>query len=431
MRNAKIGLAFGALLAVLFCTQPSSGQLPGASPATLGTANNYTALARGFAAVGLNPAGLGMPETSGFTLALFPVKMAQSLDPLTFSDFADYEGVVVPGSVKEDWIQQIAAAGGQTGSGVLEVTAFSASWNNFGVQLSTIASGQATLNDAAAELLFFGNAGRTGEAGDFDLQGSGLSGYAVTTLGISVGFPIARRWVPGVEEGLSLGATLKQSWGHVLAFAEDSGTLAQSDPLEVDVNFPVIHPDTEQQDWSRGSGLGFDVGLAWKRGPWAAAAVIQNLVHTFEWDLGMLAYRPGTAVFDEDTNDSDFDERPATQAPSSLQDRIKDLTFKPVLALGGAYDAFENLTVTAEFRQRVGDGLDTGPKMHLGVGMEYRPTPSVPLRAGVAAITDGFQLGGGLGLVLGPIHVGFAAMYQTGDVGDGVAGTFGLSFGGG
>jgi hypothetical protein len=372
-----------------------------------------------------------MPETSGFTLALFPIQMAQSLDPLTFSDFVDYEGVVVPASVKEDWLQQIAAARGQIGSGTLEVTAFSFSWNNFGLQLSSVASGKANLNDAAAELLLFGNAGRTGEPGNFDLQGSGLNGYAVTTLGISAGFPIARRWAPGVEQGLSIGATLKQSWGHVLAFAEDAGTLVQSEPLGIDVKFPVIHPNTDGGDWSRGSGIGLDVGVAWERGPWAAAAVVQNLFHTFEWDLGELVYRPGEAVFDEDTNESDFDERPATEAPSSLQDKVRDLTFKPVVVLGGAYDAFEKLTVTAEFRQRAGDGLDTSPKTHLGVGMEYRPTPSIPLRAGLAAITDGFQLGGGFGLILGPVHLGFAAMYQTGDVGDGVAGTFGLSFGGG
>ena len=431
MRNAKMKVLLWALLGVLFWTQPSSAQLPGASTATLGTANNYMVLARGFAAVGLNPAGLGMPETEGFTLALFPVKVSQSLDPLTFSDFVDYEGVVVPASVKEEWLQSISSAGGQSGSGTLDVTEFSFSWSNFGVQLSTIAAGQANLNDAAAELLFFGNAGRTGVPGDFDLQGSGMNAFAVTTLGISAGFPIARRWVPGVEEGLSIGATLKQSWGHALAFAEDSGTLAQSDPLSVDVDFPVIHPTDDWKDFSRGSGLGLDVGVAWERGPWAAAAVVQNVFNTFEWDLAELAYRPGEALFDEDTNQSDFDELPATEAPSALQEKVKDLTFKPVLALGGAYDASEDLTLTAELRQRAGDGLATGPKSHIGIGMEYRPTPTLPLRAGVAAITNGFQVGGGLALILGPVHIGIAGLYQTGDVGDGMAGTFGLSIGGG
>jgi hypothetical protein len=63
--------------------------------------------------------------------------------------------------------------------------------------------------------------------------------------------------------------------------------------------------------------------------------------------------------------------------------------------------------------------------------MEYLPAPAVPLRAGFAFITEGFQLGGGLGLILGPVHLGIGALYQTGDVGDGLAGTFGLSFGGG
>ncbi len=431
MRNARFGSALLALVAVLSWAEPSFGQLPGASPATLGTANNYMVLARGFAAIGLNPAGLGMPETSGFTLALLPAGGSQSLDPLTLSDLADYEGVILPASVKEDWLQQISAAGGQSGAAAANVTYLSASWNNFGLQLSTVVSAQANLNDAAAELLFFGNAGRTGMAGDFNLQGSGASAYAVTTLGISAGFPIARRWVPGLKQGLSVGATLKQSWGHALAFAEDGGTLAESDPLGIDVDFPVIHPREGSSGLNRGSGLGVDVGVAWERGPWAAAAAVQNLFNTFEWDLAELAYRPGEAVFDENTNQSDFEERPATDAPAALQDKVKELTFKPALALGGAYEASETLTVTAELRQRVGDGLEADPKSHLGIGMEFRPTPIVPLRAGFAIVTKGFQVGGGMGLVLGPVHLGFAALYQTGDVGDGLAGSFGLSFGGG
>ncbi|MGD2120720.1 MAG: hypothetical protein PVJ76_03205, partial [Gemmatimonadota bacterium] len=263
-----------------------------------------------------------------------------------------------------------------------------------------------------------------------DLQGSGLNGYAVTTLGISAGFPLSRRWVPGVEQGLSIGATLKQSWGHALAFAEDAGTLAQSDPLGIEVDFPVIHPSSDGSAWNKGSGLGLDMGVAWKRGPWSAAGVVKNLFNTFEWDLDELVYRPGEAVFDEDTNDSDFDERPASEAPSGLRSEVEDLDFKPAIILAGAYQARDDLTIMGELNQRLGDGLETGPKSHLGIGLQYLPTPAVPLRAGVAVITDGFQLGGGLGLILGPVHLGFGALYQTDDVGDGLAATFGLSFGG-
>lgn len=431
MRKAIFSLALGALLPLSLSPQPAVGQLPGASPAVLSTANNYTALARGFAAVGLNPAGLGMPDAEGLTLALFPVTFSQSLDPLGFSDFTDYEGQIIPASVKEDWLQQIASAGGQTGTGLMELTAFSFSWNNFGLQFSTVASGHANLNDAAAELLLFGNAGRSGEPGDFDLQGSGLDAFAVSTLGISVGVPLSRRWVPGLRQGLAVGFTLKQSWGHALVYAEDAGTLAQSNPLGVQVDFPVIHPTDSWNDFSRGSGLGMDVGVAWERGPWAASAVVQNLFNTFEWDLAELVYRPGTAEFNDETNSSDFDQQPATEAPDALRDKVTELTFKPVLTLGGAYEASEKLTVTGELRQRAGDGLATGPKSHLGLGLEYWPTPNIPLRGGAAVITDGFQVGGGAGLVLGPVNVGFGALLQTGDAGEGFAATFGLSFGGG
>ena len=410
MRSANIGSTLGVLLTVLLWIQPSSGQLPGASPAALGTANNYTTLARGFAAVGLNPAALGMPESRGMTVAVLPLRVSQSLDPLTFSDFVDYEGVVVPAGVKEDWLQQT----------ILEKVGDKAiRFHREPTHLN--------LNDAAAELLLFGNAGRTGEAADLDLQGSKLQGYAVTTLGVSAGIPLPGRRAPGV----SIGATLKKSWGHALAFAEDAGTFVRSDPLSVEMSFPMVHPSDDGSDFSRGSGFGLDLGAAWKQGPWAASAVIQNIVNTFEWDLAELVYRPGRALFDEDTNDSDFDERPGTDAPSALQDQVEELTFNPVLGLGGAYDAREDLTLTAEARRRVGDGLDIGPSSHLGVGMEYRPTPSVPLRGGLALITDGFQLGGGAGLVLGQVHLGVAVLYQGGDVGKGVAGTFGLSFGGG
>ena len=92
---------------------------------------------------------------------------------------------------------------------------------------------------------------------------------------------------------------MKQSWGHVLAFAEDQGTLAQSDPLGFELDFPVIHPGEGGSNWSRGSGIGLDLGVAWQRGPWAAAGVVKNVFNTFEWDLDELVYRPGEAVFDE------------------------------------------------------------------------------------------------------------------------------------
>jgi hypothetical protein len=427
MRNMTKSMAFGVVLLVLLQLQPLTGQVPGASPATLGTANNYTVLARGFAAVGLNPAGLGMSEIEGPSLALFPIQIRRSLDPLGVSDYLDYEGEVVPDAVKEDWLQRISEAGGQTGGGTVEITPFSLSWNRLGFQLSTIASGFTNLNPAAAELLFFGNSGRTGSPGNFDLAGSTLNGFAVTTFAISGGFPISRRWAPGVEQGLALGATLKSSWGHALVFAEDAGSSAQGDPLSLNLDFPMIYSASDAGFWSGGSGLGIDVGGIWKRDAWSVAAVITNLVNNFEWDLGNFSWRQGRAFLDSDSTQTDLDEQPGREAPQGLKDRVEELTFEPAVTVSGAYSGFENLTITAEVRQRAGEGLDVGPKSHIGMGLEYLPTPVFPLRAGFAVITDGFQAGGGFGLNLGPIQIGASALYETRDSRTGLAGMVGIA----
>ena len=103
------------------------------------------------------------------------------------------------------------------------------------------------------------------------------------------------------------------------------------------------------------------------------------------------------------------------------------MKFKPMVAVGAAYDALEDLTLTGEFRRRFGDGLAVGPETHLGVGVEYRPSPVIPIRAGIAAITGGFQFGAGLELALGPVHLGVAGAVQRGDE---ALGMFSLSFGG-
>ncbi len=398
----------GALLLLagigLLTPLPSRAQLPAATAASLGTANNYTALARGFSAVSLSPAALALPGTPTFSLAFLPVQASQSLQPVSLADIGNYGGRLIPASVKEDWLRRIASSGGQTGGGVAEVTGLAVNYQFGGLQFSTIASGRTMVSDAAAELLLFGNAGRTGSPGDFDLQGSRVSGFVVSTLGVSAAVPLGVRLVPGLaRQRLALGATLKRSWGNALVYGEDAGSLALSDPLRVDVKFPIIHTGGDSGGvFDKGTGLGLDVGAAWVGGRWKAAALVQNVFNTYAWDLETMVYRPGTAAFDQNTHESDFDERPASQAPRELRDRVEALTFEPVLGLGLAFAPSERLSLTADLRRRTGEGLEVGPKSHLGAGAEYRPSPRVPLRAGFAVITAASRWRGGRGWSSGP-----------------------------
>jgi hypothetical protein len=346
---------------------------------------------------------------------------------LGVSDFLDYEGEVVPASVKDDWLQQITEAGGQTGKGMVEFTPISFAVDRLGIQFTTIASGTANLNPDAAELFLYGNAGRTGSPQDYVLDGAGVTGFAVSTIALSIGIPVSRRWVPGVEQGLAFGFTVKQSFGHALLYAEEKESTIQGDPIFARVEFPMIYPSRGSGTWGGGSGLGVDVGVSWKRDSWALAGVIKNGMNTFKWDIEEMSWRRGRIFMDEDSRQTIVDEQNGQFAPQSLKTKVKNLTFKPSLTLAGAYSGVEDLTITAEVRRRAGEGLDIGPKAHAGLGLQYAANPSFPIHAGAAVITDGFQAGGGFGLTIGRVQLGVAALYRSVDTAGSLAGMVGIS----
>ncbi|MEQ8329104.1 MAG: conjugal transfer protein TraF [Longimicrobiales bacterium] len=412
-----------AFVVALVATAPVEAQLANASAATLAQGGNAVATARGFAAIASNPAGLGMTGNPGFSLALAPVYARTGLGPVTLSDLKDVEGQVVSPATKEDWLSRIAVEGGQTGSVGARVSALALSAGRIGFQLSTLVSGRMSLSSGVAEAILYGNAGRTGEATDLEITGSTLDGYAVTTAGLSLGLPIA------VADGeLAVGATLKGSVGHALVVAQGSTGRFQSDPLRVDLRFPMVLTG-EDDVGSSGSGVGLDVGVSLRRDRLSAGASVSNIVNTFSWDTGTLRFREGTAVLEEGNNASDFDEQPYANAPAALQSLVDDKGFQPAITLGAAYDVSPTFRVMGDLRNRFGEGLDVGPDFQAGVGGEFRALSVLALRAGAAVITDGVQFGGGGSLVLGPVNLSMAVARQQGDLDDSTIGQFTLSFG--
>lgn len=413
-------VVFGAL----FGATASAAQLANASATTLGLGENGMASARGLAAISLNPAGLGMPG-SGFSLAFAPVRARSGLGPVKLGDLADFENTVVPSSTKEDWLSRVADADGQTGSVGAEITELALAAGKVGFQVSTLVSGDLNLAPDIVELILYGNAGRTGTPASLSLRGSSLDAFAVTTAGLSVGLPLST-----TEGSMALGVTLKYSVGHVIAIGRERGGSLQSDPIKVDVNFPIVTFDDEDASFDNGSGLGLDVGFQMKRDRMSFGATVQNLFNSFSWSEDNLVFRPGTASLEEGSNDTDFDKRDYSAAPADLKQAVEDMGFDPTISVGGAYDVNEDLTVSADLRNRFGDGLNVGPKLHVGAGAEYRGLRVLHLRGGAAIITDGVQLGGGLSLVLGPVNLSAAGAIRTGDMDDTALGQFTLSFGG-
>ncbi len=425
MKNSKLFQIALAALTLSATASDSSAQLANASAATLGQGGNSVATARGFAAVASNPAGLGMGGTSGFSLAVAPVRIRTGLDPVTFSNIKDFEGRLVPADVKEDWLNLIAADGSQSGTGGVRLSILSLSAGRVGFQISTLAAGRMTLSPGVAEAILYGNAGRTGEPTDVDITGSSASAYAITTGALSIGLPITS----SRDIEMAVGATVTASIGHGVAVAQGSTGTLQSDPLRADINFPMLLT-TEDDVGNAGSGFGLNVGFSIRQDRMSVSGTIDNVVNTFAWDETKVSFREGTAVLEEGNNASNFDEQPYANAPASLKEALAEQTFVRVSALGAAYDVTPRFRVMGEVRNRLDGGIDLGPKFHAGAGLEWRAVDAISIRAGGAKITDGTQLGGGFSIVAGPVHLSAAAARRMGDLDDSTLVQFTLSFGG-
>ena len=418
-------LAGLALLATFATWTPVGAQLPDASISSLALAGNNTASVRAFGAISNNPAGLGMPG-SGFSLTLVPVGVRLGLEPIGLSELVDYEGRRIPVSVREEWLQRIAAGDGERGSVGVDATAFALTLGSIGFQLSSTATASVSLPPDAAEALLYGNAGRTGEATDLSLVNAMTEGFAATTGAMS--FALA------VGPQLSFGMTGKYTVGHAVAVARAESGQITADPLEGEVVAPVVSSCFDEVNCTQsfangGSGFGLDLGAMMDLGTITLGASLQNVVSNFSWDETKLAYRPGTLAFDLNDAESEFDELSFDSAPDDLKARIREYTFKPSYRLGAALDVSQMLTLTGDIQGQIGDdGITLGPKVHTGIGAELR-LGFLHLRAGAAKITDGSRLGGGASLVLGPVNLSAAGGIERGDVGDAALGQFVLSFG--
>lgn len=431
-----------AAVVALAIAAPLAAQQTNPSAASIGLGDSYTAMARGLSAMRWNPAGLAMPGSSGFAISLLPVVGVAGLDPVSLSDIAEYDDTIIPNDVKQQWLDEIIEEGGQAGNGGAGVTYLAMNIGRFGVQLGTSTVARANVAPGIARLLLFGNAdGDT--AIDVTAEGSHMDFGIVSTAALSYAHPLTLSLGPLPDQHFALGATVKYSIGHGLVSGFDAGSRASSDPLEIEVMFPmiisvapdsvVVNGDTieaeEESAWNKGTGFGLDLGAMWQGGIFSAGVSVQNLVNTFAWNEDDMWYSPGEAVFNADTSDTDFDAVPLSEAPDEVRERLDDLVFPPTLALAAAVD-LPMVTVTGEVRHRTGESLSMDSGTHVGVGAEFRPLGFLPIRAGVATVNGGYNLGAGIGLELGVFNLNLAGSRRTSDLGTDMTGALSISFGG-
>src|SRR5919206_941350 len=418
-----------AIIALACAAHPAAAQLPSASAVPLAPGKTYTARARGYNAVAWNPAGLAMPGNPGFSLTVLPVRGSGGLGPITLSDVANFGGATIPDDVKASWLERVAAAGGERGTADFDATHLAFSLGRMGVQVATSAHVASNISPDGAELLLYGNAGRTGEPRPFTLSGSTLDLAVTSTVGASYAQPLPIRFGGAGDQRFALGATVKYTVGNAVMHAEDRGSVLQDSPLSASVEFPMVSSKADISAWNNGTGVGLNLGASWQGGPLSVGLAVQDVFNTFRWDASKLYYRSGTALANLDSTSSDFDERPIAEAPAGAADVVTALRYHPALAFGVAMRAGSRLTLSGDVRQHFGEGMNAGPKTHVGAGLEFRPIGLLPLRAGAAAITGGYELSAGAGLQIGWFSLSASGARRRSDLNDGLIGAFALSFG--
>ncbi|CAN5173203.1 hypothetical protein BH09GEM1_BH09GEM1_38190 [soil metagenome] len=396
MKNIRV-----IALTTLVAAHAASAQQPNASAAAYGMAGNYQAAATGYNAVAWNPAMLGMGD-NGFSLSLFSVGLTTGLGPVKLTDITNFGGKKIDVATKETWLNQIGT-GTETGGLNAGFSLIALSIGPVALQGGLSGTGDANLNQDAAEALLYGNAGRTGTVKNLSFNGSSMHGSSFATGAASVAFGLPFVPTAGPLDKLSFGVTGKYVRGLAVGRAQDNGSSVTSN--NVAIAFPAIFTDSSHYGNS-GSGVGVDLGLAWNSAGITIGATVRNALNTFQWNTSALSSTPGTVLFDGNKDTTNFTTAPYSAAPVAMRAALEDEKFKPELAVGIARRS-ETFTLTADASSRVGDGIDVGPKTHIGVGAEYRGLPVLTLRAGVAAVTDGAQAAGGIGLRLGPAEIGF------------------------
>lgn len=400
---------FAAVLTAV--ASPAVAQLPNSSTAAFGMAGNFTAVAHGYEAVAWNAANLAMPGRPFMSFGLASLGGTLGLDPVDFRKLHEFSGQVVDSATKVAWVDLAQLSGGQKIRIDGGVTYLGLSVGPFGLQVGSSFYTNANLSPDAFEAILFGNAGRTGgQAKALDFTGTSVRGAGFTTAAASFAmglpFKIMGGTLPG--ERMAVGITGKYVLGHGLVLADDAGSAFPTN-APIQISFPTIitrqrvdgpgfGTASDEYDGIAGRGVAADLSLAWRGGPWRVGLLAENVLNAFKWDTTMLAYLPGTASLDG-TNATDFDRQPFGNAPQALQDLVTAQKFAPAFTIGAAMNVTSRLTLTADMKTSTGgeESIVIGPRSRLGVGAELRILPFIPIRAGVASVTDGWQAGVGAG----------------------------------
>ena len=127
---------------------------------SIGMAGSYTAVARGYDAIGFNPANLGLSNQPGTQLQLFALGSTLINNSFSMGDYEQYNGAYLSESDKREILSKIPS-GGLEFTGNTAASALSFARGPIAFSATVEAAGQGSLSRDVVDLAFFGN--RIGE----------------------------------------------------------------------------------------------------------------------------------------------------------------------------------------------------------------------------------------------------------------------------
>ncbi len=424
-----------ALLGLLALPAAASAQVPGSSVRALGMGNAYGALARGYEAIGWNPALLASTHGYGVTVGLPQATAEVGNNAYSIDDILSYRDKDLSDADKQYLLGRVVNDDSTLQArGLFGVHSLGFSIGSFAVSLSSSGYLQAQASRDAVELALNGNGAFTGTSNFFDLAGSGGNAWAATTLAGSYAM-----FVPTPMGRLNLGVTAKRVWGNFLGRARDDGSEVGTDT--VSATGQVIYTDYPGGDFSGmgdlfgrspGTGWGVDVGAALELNDrLTVSAALVNVLGGMSWKDDRLRYERAfytvsldiTGIVRDTTADSVLvGAAIATDAQAAaFRDSLLSNTKFARLLRGSVAYRLGGFTLGGDLQMRLSTGLDRQPDFMIGGGAEYVVGGFLPLRAGLRTdFGDVTAFSGGTGLRLGPFALDFSAAAIMGSTNPGV-----------
>lgn len=386
---------------------------------SLAMCRSYTSLARGYQAIGINPANLALPGNGDFSVGLCAVGANLANNSFTLADYNKYNGAFLSQSDKDRLLASVPDDGlAGNASGVASLFSFAIKSFAFGV--TGDGGGMVALPKDVVDLVLNGNTfGKTSDL-------SSASGSGVARIDISVSY--ARSLYTAKWGNINGGLTVKYIRGiGYFKVTESSGYFVTTPQgLSSAGSMRVISS-------KGGMGFGLDVGAATVyQGKYTVSFAITNAVSRIQWsknnETNFFLFTAQELTPDNADADSTTNSEHKRQSMGSFT-----ASLAPQMALGISRQ-YRKLLISADIKEGLRNSGDISTTPQLSVGCEWRLLSFLPLRTGISiGGAEKSGSGAGFGLVLGAfeLDLGYAvtkSLIPIGGAGLGIAMAIGLRF---